>query len=587
MKENPYKKARMTNWFQPAMLLNIALKSVISGTFGNYADRRELQAALGTKDEEADPDRLRDRLVSGKNDIWLDFICDTGDGFNSTFSVAKKAAQKELVLQTEDRLTAAVTTQRGDLLVLGGDEVYPFPTLDTYNTKFRLPFDAAGDKSENLNDTNRPLLFAIPGNHDWYDGLGNFMKLFCQQRRIGIWQTVQKRSYFAIPLPNNYWIWATDIQLNSNIDQPQLDYFSRIAKQEMQEGDKIILVTAEPAWVYNEIRKNDQSFDRLEFFISRHIHDDYNVIGKKFKLAINITGDLHHYSRYGHTDNGHQYITTGGGGAFLHLTHNLPPSVEAVSDKTSTEKISLRKMFPDVADSKRLLLGNLVFPIKNPAFFGLACMVYVYLFWLFQSHHASMEGGFFLPGFTGISIAGFFEIVFSYFLGGPSLALSIGALFAGFWLFVDRVSTKPGSTLIGLVHALGQTIMLFGTMYLLAQTELMVYWGRWWGNGMIVLIFSIAGGLASSLLMGLYLYLSNLLLSMHEDEASSSLANPNFKNFTRMRIHDKGIDIYPIGIRKVQKNWTVTGTDKQITVKGEDFETILIEKPIHVLNDQL
>lgn len=586
MKENPYKKARMTNWFQPSMLLNIALKSVISGTFGNYADRRELQAALGSKDEQNDPSLLRKRLINEKNEIWVDFICDTGDGFNSTYSVAYTAARKNLTVQTEDAETAPVYTKRGDLLVLGGDEVYPFPTLDTYNNKFRIPFDAAGDRNEQFTHQDRPLLFAIPGNHDWYDGLGNFMKLFCQQRRIGIWQTVQRRSYFAIPLPNNYWIWATDIQLNSNIDQPQLDYFTRIAKDEMMEGDKIILATAEPAWVYNEIRKNDQSFDRLKFFISRQILDEYEIIGKKFKLAVNITGDLHHYARYARSENGHQYITSGGGGAFLHLTHNLPESVEPL-DGLSENKASKKKIFPDTKDSKKLLLGNFAFPIKNPAFTGLACLVYVYLFWLFQSHHASVEGGFFLLGFIGISTLRFFEIIFDYFLGGPSLALSIGALFAGFWLFVDRVSSKPGSFLIGLVHAVGQTIMLFGTMYWLAQTSLMELWGHSWGNAMIVLIFSLVGGFASSFSMGLYLYLSNLILSMHEDEASSSLANPNFKNFTRMRIHDKGIDIFPIGIRKVQQNWKVRGTDKQIIVQDSDVKAILIERPIHVLDSML
>ena len=395
MKEIPYKKARMTNWFQPSMLLNVALKSVISGTFGNYADRRELQAALSNKEEDEAPQRLRERLVTGKKDIWVDFICDTGDGFDSTFSVARKAAQKELTLQTEDLDANKITTCRGEVLVLGGDEVYPFPTLDTYNTKFRIPFDAAGDRSETLTENNRPLLFAIPGNHDWYDGLGNFMKLFCQQRRIGIWNTVQKRSYFAIPLPNNYWIWATDIQLNSNIDQPQLDYFRNIAKTEMQDGDKIILVTAEPAWVYHEIRKNDQSFERLQYFISRNILDSYNLIGKKFKLAVNITGDLHHYARYSRTENGHQYITTGGGGAFLHLTHNLPATLEAIKGNKSEEKITRKQVFPDVATSKRLLLRNLLFPFKNPAFTSLAWLVYFYLFWLFQSHHASLKGGFF------------------------------------------------------------------------------------------------------------------------------------------------------------------------------------------------
>ncbi|MBE9600736.1 hypothetical protein [Pedobacter sp. MC2016-24] len=585
MNENPYKKARMTNWFQPAMLLNVALKSVISGTFGNYADRRELQAAL-SKDSDEDSRQLRERLVTERQEIWIDFICDTGDGFDSTYSVAKKAAQRQLVVQTEDEKSGPFTTIRGDVLILGGDEVYPFPTLDNYTNKFKVPFEAAGDQNEVFSELNRPLLFAIPGNHDWYDGLGNFMKLFCQQRSIGIWRTVQKRSYFAIPLPNNYWIWATDIQLNSNIDQPQLDYFTRIAKEEMLEGDKIILVTAEPAWVYKEIRKNDQSFDRLDFFIARHIRDEHQLIGKKFKLAINITGDLHHYSRYSRKENGHQYITSGGGGAFLHLTHNLPPVLNAIAGDRAEENITRKAIFPSASDAKRLLLGNLLFPFKNPAFISLACLVYVYLFWLLQSHQAIMNGTFFLSRFTGISLAGFFETIGIYFLGAPSIALSIGALFGGFWLFVDRVAKKPGSFIIGFVHASGQTMMLFATMFWLAQTELMSFWGSWWGNAMIVIIFGLVGGTLSSFLMGVYLYLSNRLLAMHEDESSSALANPNFKNFTRMRIHDQGIDIYPVGIKKVQ-NWTVSGTQKTLRVEGEDFETILIEPPIHVLDAEL
>jgi hypothetical protein len=587
MNTNPYKKAGMTNWFQPSMLLNVALKSVISGTFGNYADRRELQAALSSKEEEGDPAWLRERLSAGKEEIWIDFICDTGDGFNSTFSVARKAAQKELVLQSPNGKAGTFSTTRGDILILGGDEVYPFPTLDTYNTKFKVPFDAAGDRTESFAEQGRPLMFAIPGNHDWYDGLGNFMKLFCQQRRIGIWQTFQRKSYFAIPLPNNYWIWATDIQLNSNIDQPQLDYFARIARVHMQENDKIILVTAEPAWVYKEIRRDDESFNRLEFFISRNILDKSGIIGKKLRLAVNITGDLHHYSRYARSDNGHQYITCGGGGAFLHLTHNLPASLDAIESGTAEGRITRKKVFPEIAVSRRLLLGNLLFPIKNPAFTSLAWLVYLYLFWLLQSHHAAVEGGFFLESFDGIGALRFFEIMLEYFLGAPSLALSIGALFAGFWLFVDRVIKKKGSFFIGFLHAAAQTIMLFANMYMFAQTDVLDYWGSWWGNAMIVLLFSFTGGTASALLMGMYLYLSNILLGMHHDESSSALANPDYKNFVRMKIHPEGIDIYPVGIKKVQKSWKVTGNSKEITVTGEDFKAELIEPPIYVRDSEI
>ncbi len=587
MKEAPYKKARMTNWFQPSMLLNVALKSIISGTFGNYADRRELQAALSSRDEDNDPAQLKERLVKGKNEIWIDFICDTGDGFDSTFSVAKKAASANLALKVEDGNGEIYPTQRGEVLVLGGDEVYPYPTLETYTNKFRIPFEAAGDTTEQLSEANRPLLFAIPGNHDWYDGLGNFMKLFCQQRRIGIWNTVQKRSYFAIPLTNNYWIWATDIQLNSNIDQPQLDYFTNIAITQMSAGDKIILITAEPAWVYQQIRKNDKSYERLQFFISRQIQDSKAIIGKTFKLAVNLTGDLHHYSRYAQNENGRQYITSGGGGAFLHLTHNLPEVLDNASADVESEPIIRKAVFPSIADSKRLLLANFLFPIKNPAFLSLAWLVYLYLFWLLQSHHAAVEGGFFLRRFTDASTLGFFEQIGEYIVAAPSLALSIGALFAGFWLFVDRVVKRKGIYIIGFAHACMQTLLLFTSMYVIAQTSIMNYWGNWLGNALIVIIFSFSGGTAASFLMGIYLYFSSRFLGMHDDESSSSLAHPHFKNFTRIRVHEKGLDIYAIGIRKVQQNWTVTGTPPDLKVTGDDFESTLIEPPIHVLDEKL
>jgi hypothetical protein len=91
---------------------------------------------------------------------------------------------------------------------LGGDQVYPYPTREEYDKRFRMPFEeAAKKKAGKVDSDSSPHLYAIPGNHDWYDGLSNFLKLFCQQRSIGIWKTYQRRSYFAIPLPHNCWIW--------------------------------------------------------------------------------------------------------------------------------------------------------------------------------------------------------------------------------------------------------------------------------------------------------------------------------------------------------------------------------------------
>src|SRR5690606_31701923 len=212
------------------------------------------------------------------------------------------------------------------ILVMGGDQIYPTPTGELYDEKFKIPYKAALPHDDT--DTNPPHMYAIPGNHDWYDGLGSFLKVFCQQRNIGNWKTYQTRSYFALPLPGNYWLWATDVQLNEDIDKPQLNYFRDIAVNKMKAGDKVILCTAEPSWVYKQMYLNDESYERLKYFINNYITKDRsNIIGKTFQLAVVITGDLHHYAHYCTEDNSgcsNHYIGAGGGGSFLHSTHNLP-----------------------------------------------------------------------------------------------------------------------------------------------------------------------------------------------------------------------------------------------------------------------
>src|SRR5690606_25965382 len=102
------------------------------------------------------------------------------------------------------------------------------------------------------------------------------------------------------------------------IDKPQLDYFCSIAKEKMQPGDKVILCTAEPAWVYKQLYENDKSYDRLQFFIETYITKDKAAcIGKTFRLALVLTGDLHHYAHYctdeSQENGSHHFIGAGGG----------------------------------------------------------------------------------------------------------------------------------------------------------------------------------------------------------------------------------------------------------------------------------
>lgn len=73
--------------------------------------------------------------LADKKEIWLDFCADTGDGGNSTYSIARCLAAPKIVvnLPEEQVKDAGVSAgirmlPRGDVLVHGGDLAYPNPT---------------------------------------------------------------------------------------------------------------------------------------------------------------------------------------------------------------------------------------------------------------------------------------------------------------------------------------------------------------------------------------------------------------------------------------------------------------------------
>jgi len=72
-----------------------------------------------------------------------------------------------------------------------------------YEDRFIGPFAAALPKTD---APDKPDLYALPGNHDWYDGLVTFLRVFCvRDGRVGNWVTRQRRSYFALKLPHDWW----------------------------------------------------------------------------------------------------------------------------------------------------------------------------------------------------------------------------------------------------------------------------------------------------------------------------------------------------------------------------------------------
>lgn len=66
-----------------------------------------------------------------------------------------------------------------------------------------------------------PSCFAIPGNHDWVDGLQIFQRYIHHKSWLGGWLLPQEKSYFALKLPQGWWLLGLDLALENDIDMCQ------------------------------------------------------------------------------------------------------------------------------------------------------------------------------------------------------------------------------------------------------------------------------------------------------------------------------------------------------------------------------
>jgi hypothetical protein len=561
-----FEQQKMAKWYDARKLASIGIKTLISSIFGNFADRRELQAAI---EAEASFN------YSQQEELWIDYIADTGDGFHSTFTVASLLAKDSL-----DFDNGNIKTKRGEILVMGGDEVYPTPEKIQYKNRLQGPFNAAYPWDDKKPQAH---LFALPGNHDWYDGLSNFIKLFCQGRALGNWHTQQKRSYFALKLPHGYWLWGIDVQLESDIDKPQMDYFDKIGN-EAKPNDKVILCTAEPAWVYNSVRQKDVSFDRLDFFTEKYITK------KEMRVAAMLTGDLHHYSHYIGKDKSGSYqhlITAGGGGAFTHPTHFLKSEIN-LSDRS----YRLCANYPSRADSIKLLFLNLLFPFLNwgvPLAIGIFHLITT---WFLQSFTESKGGLSFMETINEYELSWAHVMPVIAYIGSclthsPIVVIFNLLLIVGIIAFTDTSFGKHRWNLLaGIPHATLQLMALYFLIWLFSRINL-THLHRDIEHLDQVLFFSaemiLIGGFISGMLFGIYLIISALLFKAHPTEAFSSLRWTGYKNFLRIHITKDKVTVYPVGMKKIVNNWKNVGTEDKPKFMGDEIKCELIE-PSFTLN---
>lgn len=127
---------RMAHWFSPLLLLKLLNNVILSSIFGHYADRRLIIAALDTVSPETHLQRataLKAKLQpDAEGAVWIDWVADLGDGFDSTYAVASLLARKELSLG--ERLLP-----RGQALFMGEMKFIPPQARRRIRTSYASP----------------------------------------------------------------------------------------------------------------------------------------------------------------------------------------------------------------------------------------------------------------------------------------------------------------------------------------------------------------------------------------------------------------------------------------------------------------
>ncbi len=616
---------KMVGWYDIRQLFHTGMEVIVSTRLARHADRRILEAVATQKigryydyrfkyfyDQDESGKYKVDKSHPEQSELWIDYVSDTGDGWDSTYAVAHFLAQEKLTVNVDGKDN---DLPRGNVLILGGDEVYPCANQQEYENRLLKPFMYALPV---VPYHQHPHLFALPGNHDWYDSLANFSTIFCQNEFFpfqaeasetglpkGGWRAPQDRSYFALRLPHRWWLIGIDTQLDSDIDDYQIEYLRHVSAK-MRQGDRIILCCAEPFWIYGEIY-GGADFNpkyRNSRLFCRYLEEK---IFTAQKVSVYVAGDLHHYYCVQSADEEVVKITAGGGGAFLHPTHGQLASGQAFHNNLYKEPIR----FPDEKDSRKLTRLNFLFPFLNWTFGFLTAFVYWFASWsvlpdmhLYERPVMPVAEGWF-PG-AYFWLMGFERTVHAG-LQSPTAFIWAVIIVGCFYLFTDTDSKsyrRWGGALHGSVHviacfAINWYAYYFSVLWLRQQQWYQLFlqkignagefgsWPQWLVATSLILGLSYFVG---AVIQGVYLWFSLNWKARHTNEAFSSLAIKDWKNFLRMHIGKDGkLTIYPLGLRRVPRDWDIetirVGGETAMTwvpAASENSKPELIQAPIHI-----
>jgi 3',5'-cyclic AMP phosphodiesterase CpdA len=263
--------------------------------------------------------------VSGTEPFSFVVIGDTGEG---------DASQQVL----RDSLLRAASIEAVRFVVISSDVVYPTGAMKDYESRFWLPFKGV----------NKPV-YAIPGNHDWYDALEGFVATFFDRdsarlamkariaadggvssttderiedliqradflrRQYGVPTGTQNASFFQLQTPS-FALIAVDTGVLRGVDVEQLTWLR--AALEASRGKMVMAVLGHPFYAGG----HDVAHDDEEFMAVRNLLRAHDV-------RIVMAGDTHDLEYYQETVNAasgpvHHWVN-GGGGAYLSFGTSL------------------------------------------------------------------------------------------------------------------------------------------------------------------------------------------------------------------------------------------------------------------------
>ncbi len=312
-----------------------------SGIWDGWAGSRAevwREAMIRVSGEEPGPNafRLMPNTMNKTEDFSFVVVGDPGEG---------DASQHIL----KDQILAVSNKPDVDFVVISSDIVYPSGAMKDYERKFFLPFKGL----------TKPV-YAIPGNHDWYDALEGFAATFftpeaarkAMAARINsdlhITSTNKKdierlvnqasflKSEYNLPVgyqnapffqvSTDFFVLITiDTGVRRRVDSVQLAWIKAVL--EASRGKYVMALLGHPFYAIGEYQGNmNPDFKAL--------HD----LLRQYKVPLVMAGDTHdleYYKELPQNGDGHtmHHFVNGGGGAYLSIgaamaPHNTRPAAD-------------------------------------------------------------------------------------------------------------------------------------------------------------------------------------------------------------------------------------------------------------------